>query len=602
MRMQRAIQIGIFNLALLVAAGSAVAAPVVPVTPTAPAPARIILSSNMPPQARPELEVGRVSPTLQLDRVILSLAPRPGAEAKLEQFLRDVQDPSSPRFHQWLTPEQYGAQFGLSDGQLREVTGWLEKQGLKVDEVARGRGWVNFSGSVAQVEAAFATELHEYSVDGVVHHANSIEPSVPRELGRLVSGVVSLHNFRRAGQHTRPTPLDPARPQFTVGGGHSMGPADFATIYNLQPVYSASNFGGGQTIAITSRAEIDLPDIRIFRNTFGLEPNDPVEIHNGPPPAESFEDDFEEAMLDTTWSGAVAPKATIDVVISASTEVSDGIDLSAQFAVDQNVGSVVSTSFGQCEALMGSAAVTFFDRLWSQAAAEGMTVFVSSGDSGAAGCNRSSDTRGKGLGVNGICTSPSAVCVGGTQFADTVHPNLYWTVLNNFDNGGSALRYIPEIGWNESLLNKDGDGLFSSGGGASIVFAKPSFQKAKGVPADGRRDVPDLSLTAAIHDGYDVSLNGVLFAIGGTSASSPAMAGIMALLNDKMGSRQGNINPTLYALGAAQFAGTGPIVFHDVQSGNNSVPRQKGFVSGPGFDLVTGLGSVNAGALLSVWP
>ncbi|HVR07788.1 MAG TPA: S53 family peptidase [Thermoanaerobaculia bacterium] len=589
----------LFGLLILAAAPAAAAPHVIDDSD------RMVLSGNVPALARPELDRGRTNPALAMERMILLLEPRPGAEERLAQLLTEQQDPASPRYHRWLTPEQFGAEFGPGDADVALVTGWLEAHGFNVDEVAPGRGWINFSGNVSQVESAFSTEIHDYEVDGAIRQSNATNPSLPRGLTGLVHGIVSLNGFPRQALHRVVLPLQQAQPSFTfTDGSHFLAPADFATIYDLDSLYKGGIDGSGQSIAIVARSDISLADVQGFRSFFGLTANDPVFIHNGPDPGERNFGDEIEALLDTEWSGAVAPQATIDVVISASTRTTDGVDLSAQYAVSHNLAAAMSTSFGSCEARMRPSEIKFYNNLWAQAAAQGITAFVSSGDSGAAGCDSAGGKRGFGLAVNGLCSTPNDVCVGGTEFNEGSNPSAFWAASNQRDTQSSALSYIPETSWNENATVPGGSGLWSSGGGASRTYAKPSWQSAPGVPADRRRDVPDVSLSAALHDGYLLGLQGkIVGPIGGTSASSPAFAGLMALVvQAKGGARQGNANPILYQLAASQYAGGGPAVFHDVTSGNNSVPRLKGFACGRGYDEVTGLGSVDGAALVANWP
>jgi pseudomonalisin len=563
---------------------------------------RVVLPGNVPAAARSAVDLGRSDPNLPLERMIFLLELRPGAEARLQQLLAEQQEPAAPRFHRWLTPAEFGAEFGLRDADLGVVTGWLTAHGFTVDEVAPGRGWIDFSGTVAQVERAFATEMHDYASDGAIRHANAIDPSLPRGLTGLVHGIVSLNSFPLRPLHTSPLPLPAADPAFTSGARHFLAPADFATIYGLNPAYAAGASGAGQTIAITGRTDINLSDVTTFRNFFGLPINNPVFIHNGTDPGNLGGGEETEADLDTQWSGAVAPEATVKLVISASTRTTDGVALSAQYVVSHNLAPVMSTSFSLCESKMGPSGLKFYNALWAQAAAQGISSFIASGDSGAAGCDAASGPRGFGTGVNGICSGPNDVCVGGTQFADTANPAAYWTASNHFLTEGSALSYIPEIGWNESAGVPGGSGLFASGGGASTVYPKPSWQSAPGVPADRKRDIPDVSLAAAGHDGYLFFQDGKLFAVGGTSAASPSFAGLMALVVAATHARQGNPNPILYRLATGQLRHTGPAVFHDITSGNNNVPRVRGFACGTGYDQVTGLGSVNGAALIAFWP
>ena len=563
---------------------------------------RMVLPGNVPPLARSEFDVGRTDPNLPLERMILLLEPRPGAAARLERLLAEQQRPGSPRYHQWLTPEEFAAEFGLADADVELVTGWLEAHGFTVEEVAAGRGSINFSGTAAQVEEAFATEMHDYRIEGTIHHSNATEPSLPRAFAGLVHGIVSLNSFPLRPLHTAVRQIPAPDPEFTFGGFHYLAPADFATIYDLNPAYGGGTEGSGQTIAIVARTDIKLADVQGFRKNFGLPANDPIFIHNGADPGDRGGDEEGEADLDTEWSGAVAPHATIDLVISASTRTTDGVSLSAQYIVNHNLAPVMSTSFGTCEARLGPSALKFFNNLWAQAAAQGITALVASGDSGAAACDSPNGKRGFGAAVNGLCSSPNDVCVGGSQFNDTAKPSAYWSSANRPGTEASALSYIPEVAWNENATVPGGLGLWSSGGGASRIYAKPSWQSAPGVPADRKRDVPDVALSAAEHDGYVIAQGGNLYATGGTSAASPSFAGLMALVVQATGSRQGNANPILYQLATRQYGGGGPQVFHDVTAGNNSVPRLRGFACGPGYDEVTGLGSVDGAALIANWP
>ena len=349
-----------------------------------------------------------------------------------------------------------------------------------------------------------------------------------------------------------------------------------------------------------ARSNIAISDIKYFRNMFGLTANDPqiIIVTNDPgrTPAST------ETTLDTEWAGAIAPKATIKVVVGQCTSSSDGVMQSELYAVNNNVAPIISVSYGLCEAVMGSSEMAFYNALWQQAAAQGQSVIVSSGDTGAAGCNSEADSTASSTGVNGICSSPYATCVGGTEFVEGSNPSQYWTPGNNSANG-SALSYIPETVWNESGSN-GGSGLLAGGGGASIIFSKPSWQTGVGVPADGKRDVPDVSLSAAQHDGYVMyqywAGDGGLSTAGGTSFATPAFAALVALVNQKTGTLQGNINASLYALAANQASG-GAAVFHDITTGNNSVPGVSGFSATTGYDLASGLGSVDAAMLVNHW-
>jgi uncharacterized membrane protein len=556
----------------------------------------VTLAGNRHPLARAEYDVGTAPPEMSLEHLILALQSSAAQQRELEVLLASQLDPGSPLYHQWLTPEGFAERFGVSPADMGRVVSWLGAQGFSIDEIPAGGRAIIFSGTVAQVQSAFHTAIHRYRVQGRMHVANASDPQIPETLAGVTSGIVSLHDFRRHAMHTKRQ----AEPQFTAGGGYYyLSPADFATIYDLGPLYSGGVNGAGQNLAIVARCNIPLSDVETFRKTFGLPANDPSVIVNGANPGITSEDELDEAELDAQWSGAVAPQAMVDFVVSASTKTTDGVDLSAQYIVSHNVAPVMSTSFGSCEQDMGSTELSFYNNLWQQAAAQGITAMVAAGDSGAAGCDSGSEAIAMGgLAVNGLCSTPYSVCVGGTEFNEGANPGRYWSGANA-SNWSSALGYIPEVAWNESGSN-GGSELWAGGGGASAFYGKPVWQTGPGVPADGLRDVPDVSLTAAAHDCYLMYLRGSLVGISGTSAASPSFAGLMALVDQQTGSRQGNANTILYALASLQGSG-GRAYFHDVTSGNNTVPGVAGFSATPGFDRASGLGSVDAAVLVNYW-
>jgi len=562
---------------------------------------RVTLGGNVHYNARPDLEVGAADPALPMERIIISLQIPAARQAELDRLLSEQQDVNSPNFRRWLTPEEFADRFGPDQEDLAALKGWLTSRGFTIDEIPKGRTSINFSGTVATVERAFRTSIRKYLVDGKVRHANARDPEIPRGLAELVGGIVSLHDFPRAPMNSgiKAVPQGESQPNYTVSPtAHYLAPADFATIYNVKPLYSAGFDGTGQSIAIVGRTNPGSSDWSDFRAQMGLPAKAVEMIINGPDPGDQGAGENNEADLDVEWAGAVAKNATIKFVTSKSTYTTDGVDLSAQYIVNNDLAAVMSTSFGLCEALLGTAQNNFYNNLWKQAAAQGITSFVSSGDSGAAGCNLAGATTGTGLGVNGLASTPYNVAVGGTQFNDG--SGGYWKTQNGSDYG-SALGYIPEIAWNESGSYSGGSGLWATGSGVSNLYAKPSWQAAPGVPGDGKRGIPDVSLTAAGHVGYLVRTQGGLYSMSGTSASSPAFAGLMALIVQKTGQRQGNANVRFYQLGNAQYGGSGPAVFHDTTAGSSSVPGVTGYSCGTGYDLVTGLGSVDAYALAGAW-
>jgi subtilase family serine protease len=538
-----------------------------------------------------------------MGHMVLHLQSSAEQETQLEALIARQTDPKSPNYREFLTPQEFAAQFGVSASDIAKVTGWLQSHGLTVEEVPAGNRAIIFSGNASQVGDAFNTEIRQYNINGVQHLANAGDPQIPAAFAGIVGGVLKLCDFRYQPYLVKGAPIASAQSigaMFNLGAGMNLlGPADYYTIYDINPLLSAGINGAGQTIAVLARSDIYLSDVQSFRSMFGLTANDPEFIVTNSDPGQ-VDGDNVETTLDTEWAGAVAPDASIKVIISSSSGSSDGIDLSATYAVNNNVAPIISLSYGGCEAGMGSTELAFYNSLWEQAAAQGQTVVVAAGDSGAAGCDSSSASKAvDGKAVNGLCSSPYSTCVGGTEFVEGSNPGQYWLPANNSTTLASALSYIPETTWNESGTAS----LAAGGGGASTVYAKPSWQTGAGVPADAKRDVPDVSLTAAMHDGYTVVQGGeigYIFPVGGTSAATASFAALIALVNQKQNSSQGCINPVLYPLAVKQAAG-GESIFHDITTGNNSVPGQTGFSAGKGYDLTTGLGSVDANNLVNHW-
>ena len=595
------------------------------------------LKGNTHPLARPQFDIGAASPDLPLNRMLLVLKRSPEQEHALRTLLDNQQDKASPHFHKWLTPDEFGTQFGPTDQDLQAVTGWLQSHGFQVNRVSHGRSIIEFSGTEAKVEEALHTSIHRYAVNGEEHWANASDPQIPAALAPVVAGVWSLHDFRKTPQLVLSNDQIAAKyvpggkPLFTSGSAHALTPADFYTIYNLHPL-----FGGGSKIAIVGRSNINLQDIIYFHYWMYDQAESPQVIVNGADPGELGGGDQAEAVLDTTWSGAVAPSAWVALVVSASTNSSDGVDLSEEYIIDNNLADVMSESFGDCEANYTSAEATATASLAQQAAAQGITYLVSSGDSGAEGCdNPNTQTLATHApSVNLLASPPSVIAVGGTMFNENGNATKYWSSTNAPATLGSALSYIPETAWNQSCTaaqcGSKNAGIWAGGGGKSVFFQKPSWQNGvTGIPADNARDVPDVSLTAAGHDPYLLCLAGScvpdsqgyihFWAVSGTSASAPAFAGIIATVGATTGSRQGQANYVLYRLAASEnlsqcngsSTSTLPAstcVFNDVTKGNNAVPGETGygtasaqFQSGTGYDLATGLGSINASNLLARW-
>src|ERR1700675_844494 len=600
----------------------------------------VLLRGNVHPLAQAESDLGAVNDGQPLDRMLLLLQRAPEQEAALRQLLDDQLTLNSPKHHAWLTPEQFGAQFGATDADIQATTSWLSVKGFHSIQVGPGRTAIQFSGTAAQVRDAFHTEIHSYVVNGGQHFANSSDPQIPAALAPVVAGVVSLHNFpkfahsHKLGNFRRASSGGAIEPLFSFAGCGSnsnqqcngLGPADLAKIYNVP-----SNLNGaGQTIAVVGQTNINLADAQQYRAMFGLPVNDPVIVLNGPDPGVIA--DESEADLDVQVSGAMAPKATIKFVISETSDTSatNGIDLSALYIVDNNIAAIMSESYGACEAGLGTTGNAFYNALWEQAAAQGVTVLVSSGDNGPAACDdpNSSDFAVNGLGVSGIASTLFNVAVAGTDFLySTANPSsTYWNATNSgTPPTESAKSYIPETTWNDScaaaglsgctasIINANSSGgvdLVAASGGPSSVYAKPAWQAGiTGMPNDNSRDLPDVSLFASNgnNDSFfivcqkdftganscDLNSPFIDFAgVGGTSGSVQAFAGIMALINQSQATvanpapRQGNANYIFYKLykqnptkicpsnpAAVTAAGC---MFYDVTTGNISVACKGG--------------------------
>ncbi|MDE0854130.1 MAG: S53 family peptidase [Nevskia sp.] len=581
--------------------------------------ASVPLPGSLRPLLRAGTDSGRLEPETVL-HVSLYFGLSGAQQADLDELLRQQQDPLSPNYHAWLTPQQYAARFGLSAADQMRIRDWLKGRGLAIEDVSAGGSRFSVSGSAARFEAAFRTELHYYRVGGERHFASDSELSIPLALSGMLLGVRGLDDLR-------PKPrLHRAAPQFTSGitGNHFLTPGDFATIYNLTPLYNAGINGSGHKIAVVGQTQINLSDIRAFRAAAGLPAQDPVQIllpNSGTPSLKNGSDDMAESDIDIEWTGGLAPQATIEFVYAGSSkDVFDALS----YAIEQNLAPVISTSYGNCESanpsLLGSG-------IFQQANTQGQTVLASSGDAGAADC----DTAGSATATNGIAvdfpaSSPNVTGVGGTEFNES--GTGYWASNGSQDVISSALSYMPEVAWNDTGKtvgtgsSASTQGLSASGGGRSAHFTtKPTWQAGVGVSGDNTRDVPDVSLSASpLHDpylfcttdssGHGTCVNGfrnndaqtTLTAAGGTSFSAPAFAAILSLVNQKAGPAGGlgNANPMLY-----QLAATTTGVFHDITSGNNNVPTSSGTVigysAGVGYDPVTGLGSVDASALANAW-
>jgi hypothetical protein len=640
-----------WHLPWLACAGLAFAGAIAPaVAGDADAGARKTLGAERPAWARPANDLGALGETDAIGRATLVLARPPALQQAFDALLAAQQDPASPHYRQWLTPEEIGARFGPPQADVDAVVEWLASQGLQATGLSANRTRLHFSGSAGAAAAAFGTPLHRYATPKGERVATRSAPTVPAAVAARVKAVAGLTPLRAEPLLRRSAP----RPSSSSCTGnrceHAVFPDDFRAIYNLP---ASTIDGRGQSIAIVSRSRVADADMRNFQSLAGLPSRLPVTIvpPDGDPPSAAATscsetgtpscDDPDDAMmdqleatLDVQRAGSVAPGATVKLIASGGTSRVDGVYLATEYAIETSPppARILSLSYGTCEADNSAGAAAYIDDLFAQAAMEGISVFVSSGDAGVSDCadHQEDPQAGEVVSTNLLCASSHATCVGGTQFADTSNPDRWWS-RDNGPGFGSALGYIPEGAWNDALDEDGATKLSATGGGVSRYIGRPAWQAGRGVPGHDGRYTPDVSLNASAHTGYFTcaavlggsceTTNGHFRYLGmaGTSASAPSMAGIAALLNQSTGSANANLNPRLYALAANPANG----VFHDVTvetSGvahcdvdvpslcNNTTPGPnglqggvRGYVVGGGHDLATGLGSVDVQRLLASW-
>lgn len=658
----------------------------------------VTLAGNTRPEAIGANDRGPVSDSMLISHMLLQLQRSAQQEQALEALIDGMHNPASANYHHWLTPAQFGSQFGLSQHDLTAIAGWLSSQGFTVNSIYPSGMLIDFSGTAGQVRAAFHTEIHNLLVNGSPHIANMGDPRIPAALAPAISGIFSLHNFS-------PTPMYRLR-DYTVPQGfftsYLVGPGDVATIYGANPLFRNGIAGQGQTVAVVEDSDLFNPaDWTAFRSTFGLSRFGGQLVTVNPPssgqnncadPGANFDDI--EAAIDAEYAGATAPSATIEVAACAGSPTTFGGLIALENLLNSTPPSIISMSYGQCEAFNGAAANATFNAAFQQGVAEGVSIFVSSGDAGAAGCDRNSQFDFHGIGITGWGETPYNVSVGGTDFEDTyLNANTTYWNSQNTPFYESALSYIPEIPWNDTcastllanyygyqqtygnggFCNSPNGSLFAgtaggSGGpsgcatgspgvngvvsGSCRGYPKPSWQIGfPGVPRDGVRDIPDVSLFASngFWGHYYLFCSsdfGPCTAppsnwpgAGGTSFSSPIMAGIQALVNQVHGV-QGNPNYAYYKLAALEYA-TGGLTncnsslgngvaagctFYDITVGDMDVPctigvgsecykpsgiigvlSTSGFSYKPayganqGWDFATGIGAVNATNLVKNW-
>ena len=660
-----------------------------------------VMKGTVSPRVAMSRDQGQLSGSTPIENVSLVFALSAAQQADLKNLLQQQQTPGSALYHQWLKPGQFAARYGVSQQDLAKAAAWLRSQGFTVTAIPPSNDRVVFSGTAAQVNTVFQTEMHKYLFHGKQRWANSTAISLPQAIAGMTLGVRHLNTFRPEPHVVKrlvhEAPRSAGRNANSVGPHYTLtsqdgtefnfiAPADAQTLYDVTGVYNSNFTGTDQTLAIVGQTDIvqHQSDIAHFRTLSGLNASNlPTQIvvpNTGCKAGQAgcpvvYPGDLEEADIDVEWSGAIAKNANILYVTVGNQQTGNVLD-SLIYAIDTalvnntNFVPVISISYGGCEAgFASSSAISILEQELEKANSQGQTVFAASGDSGSADCDNGSDTSGNLVGAsNGLAvdyppSSSYVTAVGGSSFsADIGDQSKYWNSQNTSSNG-SAISYIPETTWNDTpdIAGLDSNGqLSASGGGASSCvattgtspnlkcaggFTKPSWQVGTGVPSDGKRDVPDVSLAAdPNHDGYvlctqDVNSTnngftgsscaypltgsevayfdstGTGYLYGGTSIAAPQWAAILTLMNQEAGNTGGigNANPILY-----QIAQTTPGAFHDITTGSNAVvcvagsPNcvsngAGGYVmsccsAGSGYDMATGLGSIDAAALAAVWP
>jgi subtilase family serine protease len=607
------------------------------------------LQGSLHPLAQSQYDSGRIPGGTRLNGMSIVFSRSAAQQADLEALIAAQQNPSSPLYHQWLNPDQFAARFGMAQSDVSKVQTWLEQQGFSVDSVARSRNMIRFSGTVNQAEQAFQTQMHFYTIGGEKHFAPSTALSLPSALAPVVTAVRNLDDFRPRPMIEKSRTIQ-ANPAFTssVSGSVFFAPGDIKLAYGVNTLISAGDTGAGQTIAIMGQSSIVNSDIENFENAASLTVKDPNQVlvpGTGSPQA--FAGDEGESDLDVEWSGGMAPGAEIFFVYTGS-DTNSGVFDSIQYAVDEKIGNIISVSYGSCEPELSPGEATTLDAVFQQAATQGQTVLAASGDSGSSACYVSPTTTSpvlatqEELSVSYPASSQYVTGVGGTEItsANDTAGSAYWEAKGSSDEITSLLQYIPEVAWNDdaAAFAAGATSLSATGGGVSTLYTtSPSWQKGvPGIPTTPGRYVPDVALyaspdlpgylyctsdtsdwntsqQASCNSGFRDLATQDLTVAGGTSFATPVFAGMVAILNQAQGyaAGQGLINPTLYTL--ASNATTYAAAFHDVTTGNNecpsslgasycSTPSEGSYATTAGYDPVTGLGSVNLGALVTAWP
>jgi subtilase family serine protease len=600
---------------------------------------RAALAGSQPPAARAENDRGALASNTTLNGIKLVFSRSAAQQAALDALIAAQQNPASPQYHQWLTPAQFGAQFGLPDADIAKIQSWLQSEGFTVDSISPSKTEITFSGTASLFAATFGAELHNYTANGETHFAPSADLSIPAALSAAVLSVRNVSSFHPKSHviFKAPVAASTLRPDFTSSqtGSHFMTPKDVATIYDINAAYNAGYTGAGQSIAVLGQSQVALTDISNFQTAAGLPVKLPIPVLvPGSGAAYTSASDEAESDLDLEYSGAIAKGATVYFVYTGSNTNYD-VFSAAEYAIQTRIAPIITLSYGDCEPDTSTSEVSTINQYLAQATAQGQTFINSSGDTGSTACygftNLPTATQ-ESVAVSFPASSQYALSLGGTEFpaADVATTaSNYWTAANGSDVIGSALSYIPEMVWND---DSSSTGLSSGGGGISTLTARPSWQTGvTGIPSGSYRLVPDISLDSSPNNagylycssagysttgvngscsnGFRDSSNVSLTVAGGTSFAAPIFAGMLAIIEQRVGgSGLGLVNPTLYTLAAN--AGTYSTAFHDITSGSNECLAGSAYCTSAGaavytattgYDEATGLGSIDLYNLMNSW-
>jgi hypothetical protein len=694
--------------------------------------ALVTLKGNVRRDLAAAPDLGPVEDGMQLHLYLL-LERSTAQQADLDNLLARQQQPTAPEYHKWLTPKQFGARFGASPEDIAKLSTWLESHGFQVRSVLNNASMIDFAATAGQVREAFHTEMHYFNIRGGKHFANMRDPQIPAALAPVVAGIKGLSKIPAHTNHTKVrqssydadthrwqpvdrTAADLASPAYSAGNGYYLvTPQDFYTIYNVNPAFSGGELATKSTVAVIEESDIEYGtvngttasasggDVATFRSLFGVPGTLNMHVYHGygtvtcndPGIDPNGNGEDEEASLDAEWINATAPSANL-IFMSCDQKPDNGIFSSMAALIDNSLSDAMSLSYGETELAYNSSDYSAQDTLYAQAASQGQSIFISSGDSG----SDTADQNTNGTATSGINVSafgaPTVTVTGGTDFSDYYDALMggaaqgtYWSATNSALYG-DARSYIPETAWSDSCASSilatyygfTGAGLCGSStaladgyvdaavvggsGGISTHYTVPAWQTGISGYSGSFHSQPDIAGFAASGfwghylifcdsnpaDGaaIDCSSTSTFGGAGGTSFVAPYMAGVAGLLVDYTGSRQGLLNPALYALAKAQFtapatatacysngqtSNTGVTtglpaagcIFNDVTTSNNDVPCRSGstkcfvnsgdrygmlsltgssslsvaYPSTPGFDEVTGIGTVNVQNLLMNW-